>query len=147
MQAIESQGEIEFTLGARAGRRGRVVRQELRLKGVTVGHGGSWCDGCQARQLASLGKIERALKLFKVVFWRIERMLRLGRTCPNLPAFLMFDPDEIRAAYVLTKKPPPPAPPSLNEVVRRVAMLGGSWRARAMANRASRRYGSDCNVS
>ena len=82
-----------------------------------------------------------------VVSWRIARMMRLGRTCPNLPASLMFDPDEIRAAYVLTKKPLPHARPSLNEVVRRIAMLGGSWRARAMANRASRPYGSDCKVS
>ena len=37
----------------------------------------------------------------------------------------MFDPDEIEAAYVLTKKPTPTLPPRLNEVVRRVAMLGG----------------------
>ena len=37
----------------------------------------------------------------------------------------MFDPDEIKAAYVLTKKPTPTLPPRLNEVVRRVAMLGG----------------------
>ena len=51
--------------------------------------------------------------------------MRLGRTCPDLPASLMFDPDEIKAAYVLSKKPPPPTPPSLNDVVRRVAMLGG----------------------
>ena len=114
---------------------------------VTVGHAGSWCDGCQALQLASLDKIERALTLFMVVSWRIAQMMRLGRTCPNLPASLMFDPEEIRAAHVLTKKPLPPAPPSLNEVLRRLAMLGGSWRARATANRASRPCGSDCNVS
>ena len=37
----------------------------------------------------------------------------------------MFDPDEIKAAYVLTKKPTPTLPPRLNEVMRRVAMLGG----------------------
>ena len=48
MQAGKSLGEIEFTRGVRAGRRARVVRQELRLKRVTVGHGamaakrGSW---------------------------------------------------------------------------------------------------------
>ena len=37
----------------------------------------------------------------------------------------MFDEDEIKAAYVLTKKPMPTKPPTLNDVVRRVAMLGG----------------------
>ena len=50
---------------------------------------------------------------------------RLGRTCPELPASLMFDPDEIRAAHVLTNKPMPKELPSLNDRVRRVAMLGG----------------------
>lgn len=75
--------------------------------------------------MASLPKIERALTLFMVVSWRIARLMRLGRTCPDLPASLMFDPDEIKAAYVLTKKQLPIAPPSLNDMVRRVAMLGG----------------------
>ena len=37
----------------------------------------------------------------------------------------MFDPDEIKAAYVLTHKALPMLPPRLNDVVRRVAMLGG----------------------
>lgn len=83
--------------------------------------------GCrvEALQLASLPKIERALALFMVVSWRIGRMMRLGRTCPDLPASLMFEPDEIKAAYVLTKKAMPITPPRLNDVVRRVAMLGG----------------------
>jgi len=59
--------------------------------------------GCRVEslQLASLEKVERALTLFMVVSWRIARLIRLGRTCPDLPASLMFDPDEIRAAHVL----------------------------------------------
>ena len=40
-------------------------------------------------------------------------------------ASLSFDPDEIRAAQVLTNKPMPKELPSLNDRVRRVAMLGG----------------------
>ena len=51
--------------------------------------------------------------------------MRLGRTCPDLPAELMFDPDEIKAAYVLNKKPLPEVSPTLNEMIRHVAMLGG----------------------
>ena len=184
VQASESLGEIEFTVGARAGHRARVVRQELRLKRVVVDRDATgaiemtclmasevgapsankpvcwrlltnrqaltleqarelieWYrarweiemffhvlkTGCrvEALQLASLPKIERALTLFMVVSWRIARLMWLGRTCPDLPASLMFDPDEIKAAYVLTNKPPPHAPPSLNDMVRRVAMLGG----------------------
>ena len=84
-------------------------------------------NGClvEALQLASMPRIERALALFMVVSWRIAHLMRLGRTCPDLPADLMFEADEIQAAYVLTKKAPPAKPPSLNEVLRRVAMLGG----------------------
>lgn len=66
-------------------------------------------NGCrvEALQLASREEIERALALFMVVSWRIARLMRLmrlGRTCPDLPATLMFEPDEISAAYVLLKK-------------------------------------------
>jgi len=84
-------------------------------------------NGCrvEAMQLASMKRIERALAMFMVVSWRIAHLMRLGRTCPDLPADLFFDADEIKAAYVLTKKAPPATPPRLNEVVRRVAMLGG----------------------
>ena len=81
--------------------------------------------GREALQLASLPKIERALALFMVVSWQIARLMLLDRTCPDSPASLMFDSHEIKAAYVLTNKPSPLAPPSLNELVRRVAMLGG----------------------
>lgn len=184
VQAQESLGVIEFTMGARPGHKPRVVRQELRVKRVCVDQGvngkiemsclvASEIDapagekplcwrlltnrdattleqlqeliewyrarweiemffnvlktGCrvEALQLASLPKIERSLALFMVVSWRINRLMRLGRTCPDLPASLMFDADEIKAAYVLTKKALPEEPPRLNEVVRRVAMLGG----------------------
>lgn len=50
--------------------------------------------------------------------------MRLGRTCPDLDAHLFFDPDEIRAAYLLTKTRAP-AQPKLNEVLRLIARLGG----------------------
>jgi hypothetical protein len=52
-------------------------------------------------------------------------VLRKGRTCPDLDARLFFDPDEIRGAHLLTKKKMPAAPPTLNEVVRLIAQVGG----------------------
>ncbi len=70
-------------------------------------------------------RLERALALFIVVAWRIARLMRLGRTCPELDAQLLFEPDEWQAAYILNRKEPPAMPPSLNEVVRLVARLGG----------------------
>lgn len=84
-------------------------------------------NGCriEALQLGSVQKIERALVLYMVVAWRIARLMRLGRNCPDLDAQLMFEPDEWKAAYILNKLRPPDKPPKLNEVVRLVARLGG----------------------
>jgi hypothetical protein len=84
-------------------------------------------NGCrvEALQLSTIERIERALAVFMVVAWRIARLMRLGRTCPDLDAGLMFEPDEWKAALILNRKTPPDKPPRLNEVVRLVAMLGG----------------------
>ncbi|OTP66048.1 Mobile element protein [Caballeronia sordidicola] len=84
-------------------------------------------NGCrvEALQLSTIERIERALAVFMVVAWRIARLMRLGRTCPDLDAELLFEPDEWKAAFILNKKTPPDKPPRLNEVVRLVAMLGG----------------------
>ncbi len=64
------------------------------------------------------------MALFLVVAWRVAHLMRMGRTCPDLDAHLFFDPDEIRAAYLLTKTPRP-AQPTLNEVLRLIARRGG----------------------
>lgn len=50
--------------------------------------------------------------------------MRLGRTCPDLDATLLFERDEWRAAYILNRKKVPNTPPRLDEVVRLVSMLG-----------------------
>ena len=94
-----------------------------------------------------VAKIERALALFMVVSWRIARLMRLGRTCPDLPASLMFAPDEIRAAYVLTNKPSPAAPPRSTRLCDAWPCSAVSSRARATVNPASKPSGSDCSAS
>ncbi|WP_296643401.1 IS4 family transposase, partial [Thiobacillus sp. 65-1402] len=84
-------------------------------------------NGCrvEALQLSTVERLERALALFMVVAWRIARLMRLGRTCPDLDAALLFEQDEWQAAYILNRKKVPKTPPKLNELVRLVAMLGG----------------------
>jgi hypothetical protein len=42
-----------------------------------------------------------------------------------MEARLFFDADEIRGAQLLTKKKMPAAPPTLNDVVRLIALAGG----------------------
>ena len=84
-------------------------------------------NGChvEALQLGSIEKIERDLVLYIIVAWRIARLMRLGRSFPDLDAQLMFKPDEWKAAYVLNRQKLPDTPYTLNEVARLVARLGG----------------------
>ncbi|PHV03800.1 IS4 family transposase [Janthinobacterium sp. BJB412] len=78
----------------------------------------------EALQLGTIEKLERALALFMVVAWRIAYLMRSGRTCPDLDAALLFDPDEIHSAYLLNDQDVPDKP-RLNDVLRLVARLGG----------------------
>jgi IS4 transposase len=180
----EAVGEIEFKLPSRHGQAARVVRQQLRARGIHLpdGHGGrlrvtgliakemappdgvkavewrllsnrkaetlddlveliEWyrCrweietffnvlkNGCrvEALQLGSAGKVELALAVYMVVSWRLARLVRLGRTHPDLDATALFTDEEWKGAYILAKKPFPKTPPSIGEVIRQVAMLGG----------------------
>lgn len=84
-------------------------------------------NGCEVEELqpSAIDRLERALALFMVVAWRVTYLMRKGRTCPDLDAALFFDPDEIRGAHLLAKMKMPTRPPTLNEVVRLIAQIGG----------------------
>jgi hypothetical protein len=79
----------------------------------------------EALQLSQMERFEKALALYMVVSWRIARLMRLGRTCPELDASLFFAADEIHGAHVLSKKPRPKKTPTLNQMIRMIASLGG----------------------
>jgi hypothetical protein len=84
-------------------------------------------NGCEVEklQLTAIDRSERALALFMVVAWRIAYLTRKGRTSPDMDAALFFDPDEIRGAHLLNKLKMRAAPPTLNQVVRLIAQIGG----------------------
>ncbi|WP_305954604.1 IS4 family transposase, partial [Caballeronia sordidicola] len=81
--------------------------------------------GVEALQLSQMERVEKALVLYMVVSWRIARLMRVGRTCPELDASLFFAADEIHGAHVLCKKARPKKPPTLNQMIRMVGSLGG----------------------
>lgn len=84
-------------------------------------------NGCrvEALQLGSVAKLELALAVYMVVAWRLARLVRLGRTHPDLDASALFTETEWKGAYILAKKKPPTETPSLREVIRQIATLGG----------------------
>ena len=84
-------------------------------------------NGCrvEALQLGSVAKLELALAVYMVVAWRLARLVRLGRTHPDLAASALFTEAEWKGAHILAKKKPPTEPPTIREVIRQIAMLGG----------------------
>ena len=45
-------------------------------------------EGCRVErlQLSDTERLESALAIYMVIAWRINRLMRLGRTVPDLPA-------------------------------------------------------------
>jgi hypothetical protein len=62
-----------------------------------------------------------------IVAWRILYMTRLGREVPDLPCTAVFTEDEWQSLHKVThpNKSLPAQPPSLAEVIRMLAKLGG----------------------
>jgi hypothetical protein len=83
--------------------------------------------GCQVEklQLGTRERIEKALALYMIIAWRVMYLMRLGRTCPDLPADLVFDELEWKSSYLLGKQKLPQGIPTLNDVIRNLATLGG----------------------
>jgi hypothetical protein len=84
-------------------------------------------NGCkvEALQLSTIERLELALALFMIIAWRIQMLMRLGRTCPEIDCEIVFDREEWQAAYIVARKPIPTEPPSLNTVIRLIASFGG----------------------
>jgi hypothetical protein len=85
-------------------------------------------SGCQIeeRQLGTADRLEACLAIDAVVAWRIHHLTFLGRATPDLPCTVVFEDDQWKAVAVFrTRKPPPETPPSLREMIRMVAQLGG----------------------
>ena len=84
-------------------------------------------NGCkvEALHLSSIKRLELALALFMIIAWRVQRLMRRGRTCPEMDCEVMFEGDEWQAAYIVAPKPMPKQPLSLNTVVRLITSFGG----------------------
>mgnify|MGYP006358688991 FL=1 len=66
------------------------------------------------------------LALLSVVAWRLMYICHLGRECPDIDCEVIFEPSEWKSVYaILGKEIPSEGCPSLNEVIRCIARLGG----------------------
>ena len=90
------------------------------------------------RQLGTADRLEACLAIDAVVAWRIHHLTWLGRATPDLPCTVAFDDDQWKAVIVFkTRKPPPEQPPSLRQMIRSIAQLGGF-----LARKSNRKPGS-----
>jgi hypothetical protein len=64
--------------------------------------------------------------VYLIVAWRTLYVCRLGRACPELSCEAVFEAAEWQSVYRVVKNVSPPRePPSLGDMVRMVAQLGG----------------------
>lgn len=85
-------------------------------------------SGCEIEelQLESIDRLKSALAVYMIVAWRILFVTMLGRKCPEMLCNKLFDESEWKSIYmVIYKKPPPDEPPTLDQMVRMIASLGG----------------------
>jgi len=85
-------------------------------------------SGCRVeeRRFKTADNFLRSLAIYMIVSWRVLMVCRLGRSCPEISCEAIFTPTEWRSVYqVVRREEPPKEPPTLQEMVRMVAQLGG----------------------
>jgi len=85
-------------------------------------------SGCQVEtsQLETGEAFQAYVALCLIVAWRVMYVMMLGRECPDVPADAVLEEDEWQAVYAVVKEEKPPAAvPSLGEMVKQIASLGG----------------------
>lgn len=85
-------------------------------------------SGCriEQRRFESVDRVENCLALYSVVAWRLMYVCYLGRECPDLDCEVIFEPSEWKSVYtILDIDFPTEGCPTLNELVRAIARLGG----------------------
>jgi hypothetical protein len=85
-------------------------------------------SGCrvESSQLQSAEAFQAYLALCMIVAWRVMYVMMLGRECPELPCDAVLEEDEWQAVYAVVKgEELPEEKPSLGEMVKLIASLGG----------------------
>jgi len=85
-------------------------------------------SGCriEGRQFEELDRVLNCLAVYSIIAWKIMYLCRLGRECPDLDCEVVFEPSEWKSVYrTVRQKEVPSTPPTLNEMIRMIASLGG----------------------
>lgn len=85
-------------------------------------------SGCRIehRRFEHVDRILNCLAFYSVIAWRVMYVCHLGRQCPEMDCEVIFEPSEWKSVYTIVGLSIPEVGcPSLNELVRAIARLGG----------------------
>ena len=85
-------------------------------------------SGCRVeeRRFENMDRLLSCLAVYLIVSWRTLYVCRLGRGCPDMSCEAVFEPAEWKSVWqVIHRTDPPSAPPTLEQMVKLVAQLGG----------------------
>jgi len=85
-------------------------------------------SGCriEERYFETLPALLNCVAVYAIVAWKILYLCRLSRECPDVDCEVVFTPSEWKSVYMAVRREDPPeTPPTLNEMVRMIACLGG----------------------
>ena len=85
-------------------------------------------SGCrvESRRFEHVDRFLPCLAIYLIVTWRTLFVCRLGREFPDISCEAVFEAAEWQSVYQIVKRETPPEqPPTLREMVRLVAQLGG----------------------
>lgn len=80
----------------------------------------------EALRLQTAPRLYNAIAVYLIIAWRLHMLTMLAREQPQVACSEMFSAQEWQTIYLMHKrKPPPKTPPTLREVTRMLASLGG----------------------
>ena len=85
-------------------------------------------SGCEVEEvrLETLDRLKPCLAFYMSIACRIMFLLKIGKTYPDLPCDILFSAPEWQVVYIfIHREKPPQTPPSLGEIIRCIAQLGG----------------------
>ena len=84
-------------------------------------------SGCRVeeRLFEHIDRLLPCLAAYLIVAWRTLYVCRLGRSCPDVSCEAVFEPAEWKSVCRVVRGEVPSKPPTLSEMVKMVAQLGG----------------------
>jgi hypothetical protein len=84
-------------------------------------------SGCrvEARRFEHIDRFLPCLAVYLIATWRTLFVCRMSRECPDISCEAIFEPAEWKSVYRVVLGKTPRTPPTLQEMVRIVAQLGG----------------------